>query len=150
MNTITKEFTFDAAHRLIKGYQGKCKNNHGHTYRVKIEISCPVLDKFDFVVDFGDIKKVKQWVDDNWDHATLLNADDTDFIQWLKDNQQRLYTFAGNPTAENMAEKLMTLARNLLFADSSLPPRIRPSVTAVEVWETPTSSARVEAKGDWE
>ncbi|MCD6102754.1 MAG: 6-carboxytetrahydropterin synthase, partial [Thermotogaceae bacterium] len=32
---ISKEFTFDAAHRLMK-YKGKCENLHGHTYKLRV------------------------------------------------------------------------------------------------------------------
>lgn len=35
---VSKEFTFDAAHHL-HAYDGKCKNLHGHTYKVVFGIS---------------------------------------------------------------------------------------------------------------
>lgn len=35
---VSKEFTFDAAHHL-HCYEGKCKNLHGHTYKVVFGIS---------------------------------------------------------------------------------------------------------------
>lgn len=35
---VSKEFTFDAAHHL-HCYEGKCKNLHGHTYKVIFGIS---------------------------------------------------------------------------------------------------------------
>ncbi|WP_178075286.1 6-carboxytetrahydropterin synthase, partial [Pseudomonas sp. 2822-17] len=40
---VSKEFTFDAAHHL-HSYEGKCKNLHGHTYKVIFGISGYVDD----------------------------------------------------------------------------------------------------------
>lgn len=53
---VSKEFTFDAAHHL-HCYEGKCKNLHGHTYRVIFGIS-GYVDDIGIVIDFGDIKDI--------------------------------------------------------------------------------------------
>lgn len=53
---IAKEFTFDAAHRLLN-YDGPCANLHGHTYKLQIVLSGPV-QKNGIVIDFVDLKKV--------------------------------------------------------------------------------------------
>ena len=59
---ITKEFDFEAAHAL-DGYNGKCKDIHGHSYHLKLTfIGSPKsnlrLSDCGMVVDFGDIKKI--------------------------------------------------------------------------------------------
>ena len=42
---ITKEFDFEAAHAL-DGYEGKCRDIHGHSYHLKITlIGEPRADK---------------------------------------------------------------------------------------------------------
>jgi len=53
---IAKEFTFDAAHKLLN-YDGPCANLHGHTYKLQIVISGPV-QKNGMVIDFIDLKKI--------------------------------------------------------------------------------------------
>ena len=53
---IAKEFTFDAAHKLLK-YNGPCANLHGHTYKLQVTLSGPVL-KNGMVFDFVDLKKI--------------------------------------------------------------------------------------------
>lgn len=57
--TISKRFTFDAAHQLPH-HDGKCKRPHGHTYIVEIEargqIQTAAGPKQGMVADFGDIK----------------------------------------------------------------------------------------------
>ncbi len=75
---ITKQFTFETAHAL-HGYDGKCKNMHGHSYKLDVTvIGEPISDnshvKFGMVIDFGDLKKiVNSEIVDIFDHATVLN-----------------------------------------------------------------------------
>ena len=75
---ITKQFAFEAAHALY-GYDGKCKNIHGHNYILYVTvIGTPITDKnnpkYGMVIDFGDLKKfVKEDIVDVYDHSTLLD-----------------------------------------------------------------------------
>jgi 6-pyruvoyltetrahydropterin/6-carboxytetrahydropterin synthase len=75
---ITKQFTFETGHALY-GYDGKCKNVHGHSYKLSVTvIGKPIKDnknvKFGMVIDFGDLKKiVKTEIVDVFDHATVFN-----------------------------------------------------------------------------
>ncbi|WP_299436097.1 6-carboxytetrahydropterin synthase [uncultured Maribacter sp.] len=75
---ITKQFTFETGHALY-GYDGKCKNVHGHSYKLSVTvIGKPITDtnnvKLGMVIDFGDLKKiVKEEVVDQFDHATVFN-----------------------------------------------------------------------------
>ena len=59
---ITKQFNFEAGHALY-GYDGKCKNVHGHSYKLSVTVSGePITDntnvKFGMVIDFSDLKKI--------------------------------------------------------------------------------------------
>ncbi len=75
---ITKQFSFETGHALY-GYDGKCKNVHGHSYRLEVTvIGIPINDntnvKFGMVIDFGDLKKiVKEEIVNVFDHATVFN-----------------------------------------------------------------------------
>ena len=75
---ITKEFTFETGHAL-HGYDGKCRNVHGHSYKLAVTvIGTPISDtnhvKLGMVIDFGDLKKiVKEEIVDPFDHATVFN-----------------------------------------------------------------------------
>ena len=42
--------TFSAAHQL-KGYDGNCKNLHGHNYSVVVTIKSPELDSIGIALD---------------------------------------------------------------------------------------------------
>ena len=75
---ITKEFKFEMAHAL-KGYDGLCRNIHGHSYELLVTISgYPISDsnspKLGMVMDFGDLKQiVRSTIVDVYDHALVLN-----------------------------------------------------------------------------
>jgi hypothetical protein len=60
---ITK-FSFETGHALY-GYDGKCKNVHGHSYKLSVTvIGSPIENrndvKFGMVIDFTDLKIVKE------------------------------------------------------------------------------------------
>jgi len=59
---ITKEFQFEMAHALL-GYDGPCKNIHGHSYQLKVTVKGVVKENTSdsdegMVIDFGVIKKI--------------------------------------------------------------------------------------------
>ena len=75
---ITKKFRFEAAHAL-HGYDGKCKNIHGHNYKLFVTVvGSPTSDssnvKFGMVMDFDDLKKiVKAEIIKEFDHSVIFN-----------------------------------------------------------------------------
>ena len=75
---ITKQFDFETGHALY-GYDGKCRNVHGHSYKLSVTvIGTPIQDsnnvKFGMVIDFKDLKNiVKDEIVDVFDHATVFN-----------------------------------------------------------------------------
>ena len=74
---ITKEFRFEAAHAL-KGYDGPCRNVHGHSYELSVTVIGSPVSKVaspncGMVMDFGDLKcMIKTNVIDPFDHALIL------------------------------------------------------------------------------
>ncbi len=86
---ITKQFSFETGHALY-GYDGKCKNVHGHSYKLSVTvIGKPITDsknvKYGMVIDFGDLKKiVKEEIVNVFDHATVFNQN-TPHIELAKE-----------------------------------------------------------------
>ena len=76
---ITKEFTFETGHALY-GYDGLCKNVHGHSYKLNVTLigtprEEPGHVKNGMLIDFSDLKKiVKREIVEVFDHATVLNV----------------------------------------------------------------------------
>ena len=90
---ITKQFSFETGHALW-GYDGKCRNVHGHSYNLYVTvIGQPITDpnhvKHGMVIDFGDLKKiVKEEIVEVFDHATVFNKN-TPHVELAKELQDR-------------------------------------------------------------
>ncbi len=120
---VSKEFTFDAAHHL-HCYEGKCKNLHGHTYKVDFGIS-GFVDEIGLVIDFGDIKEIwKQEIETYLDH------------RYLNETLPKM-----NTTAENMVVWIYEKMKESLNKRSEKYNDLR--VEFVRLYETPTSYAEV-------
>jgi len=114
---ITKQFSFETGHALY-GYDGKCKNVHGHSYKLSVTvIGSPILDnnnvKFGMVIDFSDLKKiVQEEIVNQFDHATVFNGNTPhiDLANELKTRGHHVILVDYQPTSENMvidfAEKI--------------------------------------------
>ena len=114
---ITKQFSFETGHAL-HGYDGKCKNIHGHSYRLDVTvIGKPVADesnpKCGMVIDFSDLKKIaKDEIVDVFDHATVFNKDTPhlELAMLLKSKGHNVLLVDYQPTTEMMvidfAEKI--------------------------------------------
>lgn len=106
---ITKQFSFETGHALF-GYDGKCRNVHGHSYKLSVTvIGQPITEmgavKLGMVIDFSDLKKiVKEEVVDVFDHATVFNKN-TPHIELAKELMDRGHSVIladYQPTSENM------------------------------------------------
>jgi len=105
---VTKIFDFETAHALWN-YDGKCKNIHGHSYKLTISISGEVVDdinhvKNGMIIDFADLKKiVKKEVVSPFDHCLLLNANTphSDYAK-VENGFSKMMLCDYQPTAENM------------------------------------------------
>lgn len=113
--TIWKEMTFDASHQLpFLPANHKCARVHGHTYRVRVAVTGPVVQPVGWVMDLGFLKTYMEALVGLLDHRHLNDVDGL-----------------GNPTAENIA---------IWFAERmrlTLPLEVE--LASVEVQETPTS-----------
>lgn len=106
---ITKQFSFETGHALY-GYDGKCKNVHGHSYKLSVTvIGTPITDsnnvKFGMVIDFSDLKKiVREEIVDVFDHATVFNQNTphVELAQELKNRGHHVILVNYQPTSENM------------------------------------------------
>ncbi|NBO18428.1 MAG: 6-carboxytetrahydropterin synthase [Proteobacteria bacterium] len=134
--SCTRRIEFDAAHR-VQGHEGKCRNLHGHRYSIEATFSATQLDNLGRVVDFGVIKTLLgQWIDDNWDHTTILFEQDATLGKAISgETGQAIFYLPTNPTAENMAEYLLHTVCAQLFAQ--LPIRC----TRIRLYETPNCYA---------
>lgn len=138
---ITKEFKFEMAHAL-KGYDGLCRNIHGHSYELMVTISGhPVSDtnspKLGMVMDFGDLKKiVRETIVDIFDHALVLNSSmPDDLIEKLSENFERIILLDFQPTSELLIAHFANIIMEKLPSDVKLKYLLlRETVTSFAEW----------------
>jgi len=137
---ITKQFNFETAHALY-GYDGKCKNIHGHSYKLSVTvIGTPISDstnvKYGMVIDFGDLKKiVASEIVNKFDHATVFNKN-TPHIELAKELEKREHNVIlvdYQPTSEMM---LVDFAEKII---NRLPENVQ--LHSLKLQETGTSNA---------
>jgi 6-pyruvoyltetrahydropterin/6-carboxytetrahydropterin synthase len=106
---ITKQFSFETGHALY-GYDGKCRNVHGHSYKLNVTvIGQPISDtthvKLGMVIDFSDLKViVKNKIVDIFDHATVFNKNTphVELAKELADRGHDVLLVDYQPTSEMM------------------------------------------------
>lgn len=128
MLTITKEFSFHAAHRLHspqfsteENFQiyGNCARRHGHTYLLRVTLA-GLPDETGMILHFDTLKAfVRREILDRYDHADLCELDEYQDIP---------------ATAENMAAHIFSVLDRVLSSD-------RYHLQQVSVHETPTAWA---------
>lgn len=116
--SCARAFYFDAAHRVV-GHEGKCRNLHGHRYRVEAHFTSQKLDHLGMVVDFGVLReRLGKWVADHWDHAVILFDKDGELGEAIASvTDQNIYYLPYNPTAENLCRYLAEKIVPTLFAE---------------------------------
>ena len=113
---ISKEFTFEAAHRLTRiPADHKCARLHGHSFRVVLTVSGPIDPVSGWIVDFADLSEAFKPIHEKLDHRYLNE------IEGLE-----------NPTCECLAHWIL----NRITIPNS-------EVTKITVLETCTSSCTV-------
>jgi 6-pyruvoyltetrahydropterin/6-carboxytetrahydropterin synthase len=118
---ITKQFSFETGHALY-GYDGKCKNIHGHSYQLFVTvIGKPISNsdhvKFGMVIDFSDLKKIiKEEIVDVFDHATVFNKNTphVELAKELADRGHDVILVDYQPTSEMMVIDFAKKIKNRL------------------------------------
>jgi len=121
-HTILKEFSFAAAHHIPE-HPGKCRNLHGHNYRVRLFLRAEELDRLGMVIDFAEVKRFLKEVAGPFDHRVI-----NDFPPF--DERP--------PTAELVSEYVFREVEKRL-AENGAGERV--DVARVEVWENDVSCA---------
>jgi 6-pyruvoyltetrahydropterin/6-carboxytetrahydropterin synthase len=136
---VTKKFTFDMAHALY-GYDGPCKNIHGHTYILSITLKGIVLQNNDhpkngMVIDFTDFKKIiVENIIQVFDHSLVLNSNSPHGgLNEIRENFEKINYVPYQPSCENLLIDFFDRI-NSKFADDI-------KINTIKLEETPTSYA---------
>lgn len=120
MFSVTVEASFSAAHHL-RGYEGKCANNHGHNFRARVTVTGEELDSVGMLIDFGELKRWLRDICERFDHASLNEIPPFDKV---------------NPTTENLAR---SIADEIATRLKQLTPQRTLRVAEVWIQETDTN-----------
>ena len=98
MFEIEIDRSFSAAHQL-KGYDGDCRNLHGHNYEVTVTVVADTLNEVGIALDFKKLKSALDEVIAPYDHHNLSELPDFQEI---------------NPTSEVLARTIYRKMSELL------------------------------------
>lgn len=125
------------AHRQHR-HPGHCAHVHGHNWTFTFTFGCHELDGNGFVVDFGELKYIRRWFDENLDHACVFNRDDPERekITGAVPGAYKVY-LVDNCSAEGLARHLYEIVDELVKKET----RGRVFVTEVRVDEDARNGA---------
>lgn len=117
-----------------------CRFLHGYALAVHFEFEAAALDARNWVVDFGSLKSLKGWLENTFDHRTLVAEDDPEIELFKIMAQQGIIQLRVVPATgcEKFAEMIYAAAE-VWLADNGYAPRVR--LVAVEVREHGANSA---------
>jgi 6-pyruvoyltetrahydropterin/6-carboxytetrahydropterin synthase len=139
MITCKKTYTDSPwAHRQHR-HDGHCAFIHGHNWSITIIFGCHATDENGFVVDFGKLKFLEEWIDTHLDHACVFSDEDPQRTALLAVGGSAIWKpyVVKNCSCEGMAQHLFEVFTPLVKAAS----HDRAFITSVEVVEDSKNSA---------
>ena len=124
---IAKEFRWEMGHRLPEHF-GKCKNIHGHSYRMIVHIDGKVSSG-GMVMDYYDLKKIVDPLVERLDHAFLVYKEDKEIIEFLQKMNSKMVIVDFQSTVENICKYFLKEIRK-----TKLPSNI--NKLTVRIYET--------------
>ena len=135
MIKIGKEYRWEMSHRL-QFYDGLCKNIHGHSYKMIIELEGEA-DKNGIVLDFFKIDEIVEPILKVYDHCFAINRNDSEMRDFLINNNFKIVELDFNTTSENLAKHFANLLKGNFSQFANL------SFLTVKVYETIDAYAEV-------
>jgi 6-pyruvoyltetrahydropterin/6-carboxytetrahydropterin synthase len=117
---LTIEETFASAHQL-RGYQGKCENLHGHSWKVELSVKGEKLNDIGLLIDFQELKVILREITAYLDHKNINELPPFD---------------RENPSSENMARYIYEEVEKRLARKA---PEIK--LHSITVWNRPLLAA---------
>ena len=120
-------------------HPGHCSRIHGHNWAIRLTFAAKETDQNGFVVDFGDLKYIKTWIDENLDHACAISSKDPHLARMEKWNEEGLIQLLVIPDAscEGLAKHLFQTFDPMVRDRTSG----RAWITSIELQEDSKNSA---------
>ena len=135
MYQLTTHASFDSAH-FLSGYEGKCRNLHGHRWKLEVTVSSEELVREGqirgMIVDFGELKKDVKNLADEFDHCLIIEKGTLKekTMEVLTEEEFKIIQVDFRPTAENLARYFYERMQKAGY-----------KVSLVKVYETPNNMA---------
>ena len=122
-------------------HEGHCQYVHGHNWAIKFTFIAKERDENGFVLDFGKLKFIKEWIDKNLDHALLICENDS-HLEYFKAHASILWKLHILPDAscEGLCKYIEEQFRRAVTFESNG----RVAIKSVEVFEDDKNSALLE------
>ena len=114
--TYGHDIGLSAVFRQPNADHSHCHFLHGYSLAFKFTFACNILDDKNWVVDFGGLKELKQWLQDNFDHKVVITKDDPkiDILKNLEKEDLAQLTILDRVGAEAFAYEAWNYANNLV------------------------------------
>lgn len=135
MYTLQTNASFDSAH-FLKGYEGKCRNIHGHRWQVEVTVASEDVEAEGpirgMIVDFKTLKEDLKSLADAFDHKLIIEEGSLRETtkEALKEEGFAMVELPFRPTAEQLAEYFYDKMEEKNY-----------QVVLVKVYETPNNCA---------
>jgi len=134
---IAKEFRWEMGHRLPEHF-GKCKNIHGHSYKMIVELEGEVNEK-GLVLDFYDLENIVEPIIDKLDHSFLVYGGDKEIITFLEKMNSKKVIVDFQSTVENITKYFLSE-----ISKNKFPSNV--SSLKVKIYESQNDYAEAEIK----
>ena len=93
-----------------------CHFLHGYSLAFTFTFGCDRLDNKNWAVDFGGLKPLKKWLEDSFDHKTVVDKNDPHMEEFKRLEEKGLaqLTIFDGVGAEKIAEHAFKFADNLI------------------------------------
>lgn len=121
MHYSTKRYGHDiglsAVFRQPKADHSHCHLLHGYSLAFTFTFACRELDEKNWVVDFGGLKQLKNWLEDSFDHKVVVDSADPkiDILYMLEQQGLAELTVMDGVGAEKFAQHAYDFADNLVY-----------------------------------
>lgn len=151
--TSTKEYVeeFPCAYKQWRA-DTHCNLNHGYSFSIKFYFGANELDRRGWVVDYGGLKELKQILKDQFDHKTIIAADDPDLAKYQQLEQDGILALTILPAmgCEMIADMLYKFVNGVYIPDYlGQGEAERVWCYRVEVRETQSNMAWREGHREW-
>ena len=120
--TISKTFSDIPFGHRQPNHDGHCKWFHGHNWDIQIEIELTPGGETDangFILDYGKMGFLKEWIEENLDHAMVISKDDQQAIACVGDYPKLFKVHrVEDGSCEGMAQYLFDLFNQMILEET--------------------------------